>query len=441
MKEYPLIPRSKSLKRVFTFVHDPIPVMYEYIEEYGDTFYLYLGGVKKGLVTSNPKIIRHVMQKNHRNYEKSEIQTKLLAQYIGKGLLTSEGDYWLRQRRLIQPGFHKNRIKNLVNLIQEVVDTHLEELEEDRGKMIDVYPKMMEIAFRVIGNALFSSAATDEELDKIESAIFQVQQFIIRRVRQPFFQPWYYINGEMKKYKNLAADIEQVVTNIIRNRQKLSEQPDDLLGMLINTRYEDTGEPMSEEQLLWESNILFVAGHETSANALSWMLYLLAKHKTAAAKLKQEIADSLDDQELSFEVLMKMPYLNAVILETMRMYPPAWISDRVSKGNDEIDGYEISKGTLVISLLFHSHYRNEDWDDPTQFKPERFLDVKNPNAFFPFGAGPRMCIGNNFAMLEMQIFLVQFFKKFNVDIDTQTDATFEALITLKPKNGIKLQLS
>ncbi len=441
MKEFPLIPRSTSLQKTFSFVHNPIPVMYDYINEYGDSFYLYIGGVKKCLVTSNPNIIRHIMQKNHKNYEKSELQTKMLAQYIGKGLLTSEGDYWFRQRRLIQPGFHKNRIKNLVTLIQDVVDTHLEDLEVHRGKTIDVYPKMLEIAFKVIGNALFSSAASDDELETIESAIFRVQQFIIKRVRQPFMQPLYWIRGDMKKYKNLAQEIEEVILGIIRSRKKLNKQPDDLLGMLINTRYEDTGEPMSEEQLLWESNILFVAGHETSANALSWMLYLLAKHKDAAVRLKNEIDSELGDQALSFEVLMKMPYLNAVIMEAMRMYPPAWISDRVSKKEDQIDGHVIPANTMVLALLYHSHHRDEDWQNPLEFNPDRFLKTKNPNAYFPFGAGPRMCIGNNFAMLEMQIFLVQFIKKFNLDLATETDGTYEALITLKPKNGITLQLS
>lgn len=441
MKDYPLIPRSKSLKKTFSFVHNPIPVMDQYISEYGDSFYLYMGGVKKCLVTSNPKIIRHVLQKNHKNYKKSELQTKLLAQYIGNGLLTSEGEYWFRQRRLIQPGFHKNRIKNLVTLIQDVVDAQLDELAESRGQVLDVYPKMMEIAFRIIGNAMFSNAATDEELETIETAILKVQQFIINRVRQPFMQPWYWLKGDMKKYKNLSQDIEEVILKVVRNRQKLTEQPDDLLGMLINTRYEDTGESMSEQQLLWESNILFVAGHETSANSLSWMLYLLAKHKDVAEKLKKEIADHLGDAALSFEVLMKMPYLNAVILETMRLYPPAWISDRVAKADDEIDGHKIPAGTMVLALLYHSHHREEDWIEPEKFNPDRFLNVKNPSAYFPFGAGPRMCIGNNFAMLEMQIFLVQFMKKFKVNLDAQTDGAYKALITLKPKNGIKLQLS
>lgn len=441
MKEYPLIPRTQSLRKTFSFVHNPIPTMDEYIAEYGDTFYLYMGGVKKCLVTSNPKVIRHVLQKNHKNYEKSEMQTKMLAHYVGKGLLTSEGDYWFRQRRLIQPGFHKNRIRNLVTLIQDVVDTQLDDFESSRGKVIDVYPKMMEIAFKIIGNAMFSNAATDDDLKTIESAILRVQQFIINSVRQPFMQPWYWLKGDMKKYKNLAGDIEQVILGIIRNRKNLTEQPDDLLGMLINTRYEDNGEPMSEEQLLWESNILFVAGHETSANSLSWMLYLLAAHKDVANKLIVEIEEHLGNDPLSFESLMKMSYLNAVILETMRLYPPAWISDRVAKGDDEIDGFKIPDGTMVLALLYHSHHREEDWEEPEKFNPDRFLNVKNPSAYFPFGAGPRMCIGNNFAMLEMQIFLVQFLKKFKVDVHSETDNAYKALITLKPKNGIKLQLS
>ena len=140
-------------------------------------------------------------------------------------------------------------------------------------------------------------------------------------------------------------------------------------------------------------------------------------------------------------MLFKMPYLNAIINESLRMFPPAWISDRVSKAPDHVDGLDIPKDTMVISLIYHAHYRKEDWNDAHLFKPERFIENKKLNSFFPFGAGPRMCIGNNFAMLEMQIFLVQFFKQFNVRITEETDPTIQALITLKPKNGIKLHLS
>ena len=440
MEEIPLVPRSRSLKRTFSFVHDPIPVFYDYIKDYGDSYYIYLGGIKKCLVTANPTIIRHVMQKNHKNYRKSEIQTRVLAQYIGSGLLTSEGDYWLRQRRLIQPGFHKTRIKSLVSLIQEVVDQQLSKLNVQRGMTMDFYPIMLEIAFKVIGNAMFSSAASPDELDKIESSILEVQHFIIKRVRQPFMQPIYWLNGDMKKYKTVAENIEEILLGIIRGRKQLLEQPDDLLGMLINTRYEDTGEPMTEEQLLWESNILFVAGHETSANALSWMLYLIAKHPAIEDKLKKEIAKHIGNAALDFEVLMRMPYLNAIILETLRMYPPAWISDRVSVNDDVVNGMSIPKDTLIISLFYHAHHRENEWRDPKVFRPERFIEDKNPSSYFPFGAGPRMCIGNNFAMLEMQIFLVQFYRQFSVDVTAQTNAEIEALITLKPKNGIILAL-
>ncbi len=440
MNEVPLVPRSRSLQKTLSFVHNPIPVFYEYMEDYGDNYYIYLGGLKKCLVTANPKMIRHILQKNHKNYIKSEIQTDILAQYIGNGLLTSDGDYWLRQRRLIQPGFHKERIKSLVSLIQDVVDAQLEDLEANRGQTLDLYPKMMEIAFRIIGNALFSNSATQDELNIIEHAIYTVQQFIVKRVRQPFMQPIYWLNGDLKKYKKIAENIDDVVLGIIQARKKLDEQPDDLLGMLINTRYEDDGQPMTEKQLLWESNILFVAGHETSANALSWMLYLLAKHPEAADTLRAEIKAQLGDSSLDFDVLMKMPYLNAIIMETLRMYPPAWIMDRISKEDDEVDGVPIPKDMLIIALVYHAHYKKEDWDEPEKFKPERFIDQRNHPAYFAFGAGPRMCIGNNFAMLEMQIFLVQFYRKFDVALTDETDATIKALITLKPENGMKLKL-
>ena len=440
MKEAPIVPRSRSLKKTLSFVHNPIPVFYEYIKDYGDTYYIYMGGIKKCLVTSNPKYIRHILQKNHKNYRKSEIQTDLLAQYIGNGLLSSEGEYWKRQRSLIQPGFHKGRIRNLVTLIQDVVDEQLDHLEPMRGTTVDFYPRMLEVAFRIIGNAMFSTSASGEELNQIEQSIFKVQQFIVKRVRQPFMHPFYWLRGDLKKYKRIASQIDDVILGIIRARKDLGEQPDDLLGMLLNTRYEDTGEQMEEQQILWESNILFVAGHETTANVLSWMLYLLAKHPEKAAKLQREIKAQLGDAALSFESLMQMPYLNAVISETMRMYPPAWVFDRVTKGQDQLDDFNLPADTLVIALAYHAHHDENEWDKPREFNPERFIDNKKPAAYFPFGAGPRMCIGNNFAMLEMQIFLVQFYRRFSVEVVPESSGIIEALITLKPKNGTKLAL-
>jgi len=440
MSSIPVVPRSRSLKRTFSFVHEHIPVFAEYLKDYGDTYYIYLGGIKKVLVTANPGLMRHVLQKNHKNYTKSEIQTDLLAQYVGHGLLSSDGDYWFRQRRLIQPGFHKERIKNLVALVQEVVDAELAALESSRGNEVDLYSKMMDIAFKIIGNAMFSGSASDEELNEVEDAIYNVQQFIVKRARQPFMDPIYWLNGKLRKYKKLAQNIENIILKNIRERKQLSEQPDDLLGMLINSRYEDNGEPMSEKQLLWESNILFLAGHETTANALSWLLYLLANNPVTVTELKSEIQEQLGEKELSFESLMAMPLLNAVIMEAMRLYPPAWILDRVAKEDDEREGIIIPKGTMVIPLVYHVHYLESDWENPTQFDPSRFIGKKNHKAYFPFGAGPRMCIGNNFAMLEMQVFLVQFLKKFNVEITPKTSGKIKALITLKPEHGMNLKL-
>ena len=440
MSQIPLVPRSRSLKRTFSFVHDPIPVFYEYLQDYGDTYSIYLGGIKKVIVTADPIIMRHVLQKNHKNYEKSEIQTDLLAQYIGYGLLTNSGKNWFKQRRLIQPGFHKERIKSLVTLIQEGVDKQLADLESKRGEVIDFYPVTMDIAFKIMGNAMFSESASNDELDKIEDIILKLQQFVVKRARQPFMYPIYWLNGKLKEHKKLALDIENIVLKIIRDRKKLDTQPDDLLGMLINTRYEDTGEPMVEEQMLWETNILFVAGHETTANALSWMLYLLAKHPEVVAELKEEIKTSLEDGALDFDILMKMPLLNAVIMETLRIYPPAWIMDRVALEDDEAGGFKISKGMMILPLVYHAHFREQDWVNPQQFNPQRFVDKKAHSAYFPFGAGPRMCIGNNFAMLEMQVFLVQFLRRYNVALSDETKVKIKPLITLKPAFGMKLKL-
>lgn len=214
--------------------------------------------------------------------------------------------------------------------------------------------------------------------------------------------------------------------------------------MLLETRYEDTGEGMTDQQLLEESLILFVAGHETSANALAWTWYILCQHPEVVEKIRAEIKTVLGDQTPTFETITQLEYLHQVIQESMRLYPPAWITDRIPIEDDECEGHFLPKDKIVGIYIYGVHHSPLYWPDPEKFDPARFTkeEIKNrpAYAYLPFGGGPRFCIGSNFAMMEMQLILSRMIQRFDIELVPDQMIELSPLITLRPKNGIHVQV-
>jgi cytochrome P450 len=213
--------------------------------------------------------------------------------------------------------------------------------------------------------------------------------------------------------------------------------------MLLDARYEDTGEGMNEKQLLDETLILFVAGHETSANALTWTWYLLSQHPEAVVKIRREIVEKIGDRPPEFADLPKLEYLTQVIEESMRLFPPAWITDRVAVDDDQYNGIDIPKGIAVVTYIYGAHHSPDYWPEPEKFIPERFSKENKkkqaPFSYLPFGGGPRLCIGNNFAMMEMQLALARLVPRYDFQLAEGQSIELQPLITLRPKNGIMMK--
>lgn len=213
--------------------------------------------------------------------------------------------------------------------------------------------------------------------------------------------------------------------------------------MLIETRYEDNGEPMNDRQLLDEAIILFTAGHETTANALAWTMYLLSQNPDVLDKLKEEI-DSFDQIEPDLESVRQLSYTLQVASEALRLYPPAWILDRVALENDTVKDVQISKGDMIGLFVYGTHHNTDIWDDPEVFRPERFSNENKQKvsayAYYPFGGGPRLCIGHQFAILEMQLALLHLIRRFDFDLVPDQQIDIQPLITLRPRYGIKMNL-
>lgn len=422
---------------------NPIPGFLHNFEQYGETYRAYLGGIQPMMVTKDPEIIRHVLQKNHRNYVKTPMIFEKLRRFLGNGLLTSEGPYWLQQRRLIQPGFHKQRLQALVEIINQVIaETEPEELEDSgAGSGVDVYPMMMRLAFDIVTRSLFSTAISTEKLDLLSNSLTTIQAFLVQQIRQPYLNPWFRVSGQLAKHVKLGKAADEVLLGMIRDRKASGESQEDLLQMLVDARYEDTGEGMSDQQLLEETNILITAGHETTANALSWIFYLLAKHPDKQALVRAELQEVLANREPTFMDLPRLTYTTQVIEESMRLYPPAWVTDRQAAVDDEIKGHQIPKGTMVVLAIYALHHDEKFWEDPEAFKPERFAPEsrKQMNAnysYLPFGGGPRLCIGNSFAMMEMQLVLAYYLRKYQLQLLKAKDPEMLPLVTLRPKDGV-----
>jgi len=429
-KRIPTVPLWRFLKHSIEIVKNPLPFHHNNFKRLGDTFRLMIGFKKSVIFSRDAGLLQYVLQKNQRNYTKSEIQTRDLAKYVGRGLLTAEGAHWKRQRKLIQPAFHK---KQLANLLDTMLKTIQQELEKIKGDVpFDVTVSFNDLAFEVVAKSLFSGAVSQEQIRRLQYITEEAQQMMVRELRQPYLIPYFKASGTLQKYIDLTLEARDILRSLAQKRKAGSPQ-NDLLDMLLEARYED-GTPMEEEQLIDEMLILFVAGHETTSNALSFTAQLLAKHPEYQDKILEE---SKKNESLSLmEKLRVSPITQQVIEESLRLYPPAYFIDRVNLEEDHFNGMHFEKGTMLLFAVHEIHKDPRFWDRPLDFYPERFgkmLPKDYAPFYFPFGAGPRMCIGNNFAMFEMILAIQELVTKYTIE-SVQDSIEINPLITLKPKN-------
>lgn len=411
---------------------NPIPFHRKYFDTFGDTFSLKIGKTKHVILSRDNDVAEHILQKHQKNYQKSELQTKFISKYLGNGLLTANGDFWLKQRRLIQPAFHKQKMNQLVQNMQQTIAAELKTLPEENT--VALFPIMNQLAFNVVAKSLFHLSTTETEMNRLKVIISDVQDFLIKEIRVPYKAFWFKISGQIKKHEEMALESNAIINKIVEERIQSNTKQNDLLDMLLETRYEDTGEAMSTEQLIDEIKILFIAGHETTANALTFTLHLLGNHPEVQQKIYDELLAIESETADVVEQLQKMTYTNAVLNESMRLYPPAWITDRENTVDDNLLGYNIKKGTLIGVSFYELHRNPKYWENPEDFNPERFLGEQKKESmryFYPFGAGPRMCIGLGFAMYEMSLTLSYIVKKYTIASLSKSIA-INPLITLKP---------
>jgi len=433
-RKIPEVSLLKFLKHSANILKNPLPFHHQNFNEKGDTFRLNIGFNKSVIFSRDAGLVEYVLQKNQKNFVKSEIQTKDLVKYVGEGLLTSEGEHWKKQRKLIQPAFHKKQLANLLGAIKNAICDEYKKVSTK--KEIDIFPIFNDLAFQTVVKSLFSSAANQEEINRLQYITEETQKMLVRELRQPYLGWWFSMSGKIDSYVQLTNEAREILRNIVHERRASKERFDDLLDMLLDARYDD-GNFMDEEQLIDEILILFTAGHETTSNSLTFTAQLLALHPEWQEKIYEEISGLKRESEDLMHLVTKAPKTQMVLEESMRMYPPAYFIDRVNLEEFEFQGKYFEPGSNLLFSLYEVHRHPALWKDPNIFKPERFSEGgrKFSSQYFPFGAGPRKCIGNNFAMFEMIIAVAELVADYKL-IPVTDVIDIKPLITLKPKNAI-----
>lgn len=408
-------------------------------KDYGDVSRVKFGPFNVIYLT-NPDYVEYMLQ-NRDIYVKVR-EGGMLRHLLGNGLLTSEGDFWMKQRRLIQPVFHKQRLNNFVQKIADSTTEMLDAWDKQAGQTLDAYNEMNQVTLDIVGRALFSTNVKSE-FDKVNRALTIILRAVRDRSRFLRFPLWVPLPSHLRIQSNLKV-LDETISEIIARRRGEMGRFDDLLTMLMEVEDADTAERMTDSQLRDEVLTIFIAGHETTANALSFALYLLAKNPEAKTKLQQELEEKFNPNDLSYESLQKLTYTTMVIKEAMRLYPPAWIVPREAAQDDTIGGFAVKKGDKVLSSPYGMHHSERQWESPNDFVPERFAPDKLKSihrfAYFPFGGGARLCVGNNFAMMEMQLVLAMICSKFDFTLPDGFKMEITPLITIRPTNGVPLKL-
>lgn len=390
----------------------------------------------------DPAAIEHVLVKNPKNYRKPGFLTGPVRLVVGNGLFTSEGDFWLRQRRLAQPAFLRGAIVRLATPMTTAVDRLIRDWEAaPDGRIMDVVPEMMRLVLQ-IASATLCGADIGPEADAIGEGQRAISALVSHKMNNMLTAPLWIPTRRNRAFLRSKALLDGVVLRLIESRRRSGATANDLLDLLLAARDEGSVTGMSDQQLKDEVITLLFAGHDTTAAALSWAWRLLATHPDVQEALHDETSALLGGRTPTADDLPRLPLATAVFEETLRLYPPAPALARQALGPDEIQGYPIPAKAIVMPSQWVTHRHPAYWDEPDQFRPERFLPGRASNrpkfAYFPFGGGPRACIGNTFALTKGALVLAALSQRFHLrpadDREVEIDATF----VLRPKGAVNL---
>lgn len=438
-----MIPGPKGeplLGSVRAFARNPAEFMLRAALDYGDIVKFRLLNLDFYLVV-RPEYTQEVLVANHDKLRKSPRDVAILSKFLGKGILVTDGAYHKRQRRLVQPAMHTTRIQNYATTMVDYTQRMIDSWADGSEQRVD--HAMRQLTMEIVGKSLFDADVSGQGhqigeaidiLQRIAGIDFRVQNVIpdwlpLRRNRQR---------------AEAAQTLDRLIRQIISERRASGEDKGDLLSMLLLSE-DETGARMTDQEARDEAVTLFAAGHETTSNAMSWTWYLLSQHPDVEARLQAEVDSVLNGRAATIQDLPQLRYTTMIIKESMRLYPPAWVLNAREVLDDiHIDGYTIPKGGNIFIAPYALHRNPAYFDDPLRFDPERFSPENEKRipryAYFPFGGGPHVCIGNSFALMEAQLILATMAQHVSLSLLPDPVVEIEPLVTMGPKNGLRMRV-
>lgn len=428
-----------GLRNLGRYIHDPLGFLTRSHERGGDIAMLkMLGGT--WVLLSHPEDLDRAFVKMHK-HTKRDAYVVVLERALGKGLLTADGELWKKQRRLSSFAFTPKKIRTYADTMVDVTAQGIAGWTDDAT--IDLYEESSRITMEVVAQVLFGTGVRDEEVVQVREALEVMNEFFANSpeaiLRLPAWVPTprnYRMNAAVKK-------IDEIVYRFIEQRRKSNEQHDDLLGALIAAT-DDEGTRMSDEQLRDEVVTLFLAGHETTALALGHTFFLLSRHPEVLRRLQAEVDGVLRGGSPKLSDLDALPYLEQVLKESMRLFPPAWTTGREVAESFELSGVTLPKGAQLLMSQWVVHRDPRWWPNPEAFDPERWtpeqIKARPKFAYFPFGGGPRTCIGNHFAMMEAKLMLATILARWQLDLFPGEHLSLKPSVTLRPKKSVRVRL-
>ncbi len=413
-------------------------------QEHGDFVRVKVGTISVYLV-SNPDYLQYILRDNQPNFIKSPMLYNSAKMLVGNGLLTSDGEFWLRQRRMIQPQFHRQKIAAFVTEMIGAIDHILDAwAQEEQPQTIELKERMSQITMEVVSRTMFgSNVMSPQQMTEINKEMVFAADYVALRGYTPFLPKWFPLPGT-KRFAKSMETLTQTVNAIIETGRGKTEVAGNLLSMLIHAIDEETNEQMTNEQLFDEIMTTFSAGFETTSTALAWLFYVLDKNPEIKARLLEEVDSVLGDRPPTFEDMRQLPYCRMTFQEALRYYPPIGMLPRTAIEDDVIGGHPIPAGTVVLVFYYGVHHNPQVWPEPERFDPERFADTpankRHRFAYLPFSGGPRQCIGNEFAITEGVLALVMLLQRYRIDVLPGQEVNPKLSATFAPSKKIMATL-
>jgi cytochrome P450 len=440
-REIPRVPGLPIIGNLLDYRENRAELALRVPRELGEIARLRIGFLPVVMISS-PELVREVLVDKQESFTKAPGLSFFGRPLLGNGLLTSERDFHKKQRRMMSPMFMQKRIAAYADVMAARAEKMAASFRE--GANIDVSREMMELTLEIVGKTLFD-AEVGNEAEEIGAALTATMEHIIQSINSLIPIPPTWPTRRNARNKKAIARLDETIYRIIAQRRASKEEKGDLLSMLLLARDEaDPQSGMDDKQVRDEAMTLFLAGHETTANALAWAWYLVAQHPYVATRLQEEADSVLGGRTPALEDLARLPYAMQVFKEAMRLYPPAYIVGRMTAEPVTIGGHPISRRTVVVVSIIGMHRRAEYFPEPDRFDPDRFSAEREKliprHAFLPFGAGPRVCIGNHFALMEGQIILATMAQRLRFELTSSRAVDPEPLITLRPRGGIPMRV-